>query len=105
MTLRRTRSEKVAMAIATAATVWVVGATLFYSSGGLNTSGLLPSAGCLIALWGAIRSDVRMMWLGTSVVVVAAVLLVFSVGLVVLPAALALILGSIVLQRSDQPTD
>ncbi len=35
---RRTPSEKVAVTIATAAAVWVSGATSFYGSGGINTS-------------------------------------------------------------------
>jgi hypothetical protein len=75
---------------------------MFYRSGGLNTAGLLPSVGCLIALWGALRSDVRLMWFGSGVVVVSAVALVFSVGLIVAPAGVALILGSLLLARSTR---
>jgi hypothetical protein len=82
--------------------VWVVGATLFFATGGINTSGLVPTIGCSIALWAAIRSDARLMWLGTGIVLAAAVLLVFSLWLVVLPAGIALVVGSIVL--SSAPT-
>jgi len=95
----RSRNEKAAVAIAACAVAWVVGATVFYRSGGLNTAGLLPSAGCLIALWGALRSDARLMWFGTGVVLVSAVAFVFSVGLAVAPAGVALVLGSILLAR------
>ncbi len=44
------RSQKAVVAIAVCAVVWVAGATMFYRSGGINTAGLLPSVGCLIAL-------------------------------------------------------
>jgi hypothetical protein len=70
---------------------------MFYETGGINTSGLLPTAGCLLALWAAIRSDARLMSFGTAIVLLSAVLLIFSVWLVVLPAAIALVVGSIVL--------
>ncbi len=103
MSANRTRTEKVVVTIAAAAAVWVVGAAVVYTSGGINTSGLLPTAGCLIALWGAIRSDARLMWLGTGVVLVSALALVFSVGLVVAPAAIALVVGSLLL-RSVEPS-
>jgi hypothetical protein len=93
----RTPREKTAITIAIAATVWVVGSTMFFATGGINTSGLLPAAGCLLALWAAIRSDARLMWLGTGIVLLSAVLLVFSLGFVVLPAGIALVVGSIVL--------
>ena len=73
---------------------------MFYSSGGVNTAGLLPSTGCLVALWGALRSDVQLMWFGSGVVIVSAVAFVFSIGLVVVPAALALVAGSLVLARA-----
>jgi hypothetical protein len=95
----RSRNEKLAVTIAACALAWVVGATMFYGSGDLNTAGLLPSAGCLIALWGAFRSDARLMWFGTGVVVVSAVVFVFSVGLVVAPAGIALVVGSLLLVR------
>jgi hypothetical protein len=39
------------------------------------------------------------MWLGTAVVVVSAVAFVFSIGLVVAPAAVVLVIGSLVLAR------
>ena len=52
MSESRSRNEKAAVTIAACALVWVVGATALYKSGGLNTSGLLPSAGCLTALVG-----------------------------------------------------
>jgi hypothetical protein len=98
----RSRNEKVAVTIAACALTWVVGATLFYRSGDLNTAGLLPSAGCLIALWGAFRSDAWLMWFGTGVVVVSAVAFVFSVGLVVAPAGMVLVLGSLLLARTSR---
>jgi len=102
MPIRRSRNEKAAVAIAACALAWVIGATLFYVSGDLNTAGLLPSAGCLVALSGAIRSDPRLMWFGTAVVVVAAVAFVFSVGLAVIPAGIALVLGSFLLAGSSR---
>jgi hypothetical protein len=98
----RTRSEKVAVTIAVAAAVWVLGAATFYGSGGINTSGLLPTAGCLLALWGAMKADIRLMWFGTGVVTLSALVLLFSVGLVVAPAAIALVLGSVVLGGASQ---
>jgi hypothetical protein len=98
----RSRNEKAAVAIAACAAAWVVAATMFYVSGGLNTAGLLPTAGCLIALWGAFRSDAGLMWFGTGVVMTSAVALLFSVGLVVAPAAIALILGSALLTRTTR---
>ena len=98
----RSRNEKAAVAIAACAVAWVVGATMFHRSGGLNTAGLLPSAGCLIALWGALRSDARLLWFGTGVVLVSAVAFVFSVGLAVAPAEVALVLGSILLARTTR---
>jgi hypothetical protein len=97
MSEARSRNEKAAVAIAACALAWVVGATLFYRSGGLNPAGVLPSAACLIALWGALRSDARLMWLTTVVVLVLAVVFVFSVGLIVAPAGVALVVGSIFL--------
>jgi hypothetical protein len=96
----RSQNEKAAVAIAACAVAWAVGATMFYRSGGLNTAGLLPSAGCLIALWGALRSDARLMWFGTGVVLVSAVAFVFSVGMVTAPAGMVLVLGSILLARA-----
>jgi hypothetical protein len=72
---------------------------LVYRSGGLNPAGLVPSLGCVVALWGAVRSDTSLMWLGTAVVVVSAVAFVFSIGLVVAPAAVVLLIGSLVLAR------
>jgi len=102
MSEERSRNEKAAVAIAACAVAWVVGATMFYMSGRLNTAGMLPSAGCLIALWGALRSDARLMWFGTGVVMVSAVALVFSVGLAVAPAGIALVLGSVLLARTTR---
>jgi hypothetical protein len=98
----RTPREKTAITFAIAALVWVIGSTMFYGTGGINAAGLLPTAGCLIAVWAAIRSDARLMWFGTGIVLVSAVLLVFSLGLVVLPAGILLVVGSIVL--SSAPT-
>jgi hypothetical protein len=70
---------------------------MFYATGGSTQSGLLPTAGCLLALWAAIRSDTRLMWFGTAIVLLSAVLLIFSVWLVILPPAIALVVGSILL--------
>ncbi|HET7847143.1 MAG TPA: hypothetical protein VFL72_06580 [Acidimicrobiia bacterium] len=100
MSQERSRGEKAAVMLAAIAGAWVIGATMFYTSGGLNPAGLVPSAGCLIALWGALRSDVQLMWFGTGVVIVSAIAFVFSLGLVVAPAALALIAGSLLLARA-----
>jgi len=97
MSEQSTRYGKAAVAIAACCAAWVAGATLVYRSGGLNPAGLVPSLGCLVALWGAVRSDTSLMWLGTAVVIVSAVLFVFSIGLVVAPAALVLVVGSLVL--------
>ncbi len=104
MSSGRTRAEKVAVTIAAAALTWVVGATLIYRSGGINTSGLLPTAGSLLALLAALRSDTPLMWLGTGVAVVSAAMLVFSVGLVILPAGVALVLGSMLLGSASSST-
>jgi hypothetical protein len=93
-------SQRVAVTIAVCATAWVVASTVFYSSGGLNPAGLVPTIGCLIALWGVLKSDVGMTWFGTGVVTVSAVLFVFSLGLAVVPAAIALIVGSFLMARS-----
>jgi len=102
MSEERSRNEKLAVAITACGVAWVVGATMFFRSGGLNTAGLLPSAGCLIALWGALRSDPGLMWFGTGVVLVSAVAFVFSVGLAVAPAGVALVLGSILVARTTR---
>jgi hypothetical protein len=101
VTPSRAAREKTTVTIALAALVWVVGSTIVYRSGGLNGSGLLPIAGCSIALLGAFRSDPRLMWFGTAVVALSAVLLVFSVGLVVAPAAMALVVGAVLLGKSS----
>jgi hypothetical protein len=42
------------------------------------------------------------MCFGTGVVALSALMLIFSVGLVVVPAALALVLGSVVLGRTQK---
>lgn len=102
MLQERSSNEKAALTIAVAASVWVIGATLFYRSGGLNPAGLVPSAGCLLALWGAFRVDSALMWFGTGVVVVSAVAFVFSVGLAVAPAGVALVVGSVLLARTSR---
>jgi hypothetical protein len=94
--------RKVAIAIAAACVAWVVGVTLFYRSGGINPAGVVPSLGCLTALWGSVRSDSRLMWFGTGVVLVSAVAFVFSVGPAVAPTALALVVGSFVLSRGSE---
>jgi hypothetical protein len=96
----RTPREKTAITFAIAALVWVIGSTMFYETGGINAAGLLPTIGCSIALWAAFRSDIRLMWFGTGIVLLSAVLLVFSLWLVVLPAAIALVVGSIVLSSA-----
>jgi len=99
MSQQRTRHGKAAVTIAACCVAWVVGSTLVYRSGGLNPAGLVPSLGCVVALWGAVRSDTSLMWLGTAVVVVSAVAFVFSIGLLVAPAAVVLLIGSLVLAR------
>jgi hypothetical protein len=96
---QRTRREGTPIAIGACAVAWVAGTTLFYSSGGLNPAGLVPTLGCLVALWGAIRSDTSLMWFGTVIVVVSSVAFVFSIGLMVAPAGLVLVLGSLVLSH------
>lgn len=95
----RTPNEKAAIAISAGAVAWVVGAAMFYQTGGMNSAGLMPTVGCLVALWGAVRSDAKVMWFGTGVVLLSAVALVFSVGLAVAPAGVALILASVLLSR------
>jgi hypothetical protein len=92
------------VAIAVCATVWVVASTLFFKSGGFNPAGLIPTVGCLIALWGAYRSEVSVMWLGTAIVVITAILFLFSIGLAVVPAGIALVVGSFVLSRTRAAT-
>ncbi|HSJ83463.1 MAG TPA: hypothetical protein VLA91_06565 [Acidimicrobiia bacterium] len=99
MSAQRTRHGKAAVTVAACCAAWVAGATLVYRSGGLNPAGLVPSLGCLVALWGAVRSDTRLMWFGTAVVAASAVTFVFSIGLVVAPAAVVLVVGSLVLAR------
>ena len=101
MSQGRSPSEKAAVTLAAIAFTWVIGATMFYGSGGLNTAGLLPSFGCLIALWGALRSDAQLMWFGSGVVIVSALAFVFSIGLTVAPAGLALMAGSLLLARAS----
>ncbi|MFZ0626294.1 MAG: hypothetical protein WAN34_07350 [Acidimicrobiia bacterium] len=93
------RTELAPVVIAACATAWVGGATLFYGSGALNTAGVIPTIGCLIALWGAVRLDPPLMWFGTTVVAISSLVLVFSVGLVVAPAALALVFASALLRH------
>ena len=75
---------------------------MFYKTGGMNSAGLLPAVGCLVALSGAVRSDTKVMWFGTGVVLVSAVALLFSVGLAVAPAGVALVLASMLLSRSSR---
>ena len=104
MIRERGGNEKAALAIAICATVWVVAATVFFKSGGLNPAGLIPTVGCLIALWGAFRSEMTVMWFGTAIVVITAVLLLFSIGLAVVPAGIALVVGSFVLSRTRAAT-
>jgi len=99
MSEQRTRHGRAAVTIAACSVAWVVGATMVYRSGSLNPAGLVPSLGCVVALWGAVRSDTRLMWFGTAVVAVSAVAFVFSIGLVVAPAVVVLVVGSLVLAR------
>ncbi|MGA7096015.1 MAG: hypothetical protein WB245_00440 [Acidimicrobiia bacterium] len=93
------RTELVPLIIAACATAWVGGATLFYGSGGLDTAGVIPTIGCVIALWGAVRREPPIMWSGTTVVVISSLVFVFSVGPVVAPAAIALVIASVLLVR------
>ena len=102
MSEQRSRPKKTAIGIAACCLAWVVGATVFYSSGGLNPAGLIPSLGCLVAMWGSLRTDSGLLWFGTAIVLVSAVALVFSVGLAVAPAGVALVVGSVVLSRSSR---
>lgn len=95
----RRRDQRLAIALSVLALVWVVASALFYGSGGINPAGAMPSLGCLISVLGAIRGDSTVMWLGTVVVAASSVLFVFGLGLVVIPGAIALVLGSILLSR------
>jgi hypothetical protein len=95
----RSRNQKLAIATSLMALAWVIAAALFYGSGGINPAGVVPSLGCLISVWGAIKGDSTVMWLGTFVVAAASVLFIFSLGLIVIPATLVLILGSILVSR------
>jgi hypothetical protein len=88
---------RAAIAIAACSAAWVIGVGLFWRSGGLNSAGLVPSFGCLVALWGAVRGDTSLMWLGTTVVTVSAALFMFSIGPAVAPAGVALIIASLLL--------
>lgn len=102
MSEARWAGGKVVLVIATCSLAWVVGATLFFSSGGVNAAGLVPTLGCLLALWGALRADPQVMWLGTGVVLFSTVAFVFSIGYVLIPAACALIVGSLLLGRAGR---
>ncbi|HXV71632.1 MAG TPA: hypothetical protein VEB69_09540 [Acidimicrobiia bacterium] len=95
----RTTEDKAAIAIAAAASAWVVGATLFFASGDINPAGILPTVASLLSLWAAIQRDKTWMWVGTVLALFFSVAFVFSVGLVVAPAALGLMTGSILLSR------
>ena len=95
----RSRNQKLAIATSLMALAWVIGAAMFYRSGEINVAGLLPTVGCLISLWGAFKAETTIMWLGTAVVAAASVLFIFSLGLIVIPATLVLILGSILVSR------
>jgi hypothetical protein len=89
---------RAAIAIAGCSTAWVIGVGLFWRSGGFNSAGLAPTLGCVVALWGAIRVDAALMWLGTMVVTVSSALYIFSIGLAVAPAGVALIIASLLLR-------
>lgn len=102
MSTKRTPQEKAAIAIAAAASAWVIGAALIYSSGDINPAGILPTLACLIALGAAIDSNKTWMWVGTALALVLSVAFVFSVGLIVAPAAIALVVGSALLSRSPR---
>lgn len=93
---------KAAIVLAACSVAWVAAGTLFYGSGGLNLAGLVPSLGCVVALWGTIKSDTSMMWFGTAIVAISSVAFSYSVGLLVAPAAVALMLGSLLLSRHTQ---
>ena len=98
----RTPNEKAAIAISACSVAWVVGAAMFHETGGVNSAGLVPAVGCLVALSGAVRSDAKVMWFGTGVVLVSAVALLFSVGLAVAPAGVVLALASVLLSRTSR---
>jgi hypothetical protein len=99
MPTQRKGLKKVVVVLAACSLAWVIGATLFYESGDLNPAGVIPGLGSLIALWGAVRSEAGVMWVGTGIVLFTAVAFLFSVGLIVAPAAVILVIGSIVLSR------
>jgi len=99
---RRSIHEKAAFAIAAGASAWVIGAALIYSSGDINPAGILPTVACLIALGAAIDTNKTWMWVGTALALFFSVAFVFSVGLIVAPAALALVVASIVLSRGTR---
>ncbi|HEX6222054.1 MAG TPA: hypothetical protein VF115_13270 [Acidimicrobiia bacterium] len=97
MSDQRTIQEKIAIAVAAGASAWVIGAAFFYESGDINPAGVPPTVACLIALWGAIKSDITRMWIGTALAIIFSFAFLFSVGFVVAPAAIALAIGSLVL--------
>ena len=97
----RGRNEKLAIAVSVLALVWVVAVALFYGSGGINPAGVVPSLGCLISVWGAFKGDSTVMWLGTVVVAASSVLFMFSLGFIVIPAAIGLVIGSILVSRQQ----
>ena len=70
----------------------------------MNLAGVVPSIGTLVAVWGAVRRDRGSMALGTAVVLVSALAFVFSLGLVVVPAAVALLVGTLLLDSPRRPT-
>lgn len=105
MSRTRTTQEELAIAIAAAASAWVIGAALIYSSGDMNPAGLLPTVACLVALGAAIDANKTWMWVGTALVLLLSVAFVFSVGLIVAPAAPALVVGSVLLSRASVPND
>ena len=103
MSRARSIQEKAAIATAAGASAWVVGATLFFASGGMNPAGILPTLSCCLALGAAIDSNKTWMWVGTGLTFTFSVLLVFSIGLIVAPAGLVLVVGSILLSRAHVP--
>ena len=95
--------RKLVIILTACSLAWVVGATLFYASGGLNPAGIVPTLGSALALWGAVQGDSGLIWAGTAMVGLASVLFVFSLGLVIVPAAFVLVVAAITQARLVSP--
>jgi hypothetical protein len=96
-------NRKPVVVLAACALAWVVGAALFHGSGGLNPAGMVPTAGCALALWGALRGEKGLAWSGTAIVALSSVLYLFGLGLVLVPAALTLVVAAVMLGRLGAP--